>query len=158
MKLYEIDQAIENLIDDETGEVLDLDAFLNLKMERDRKIENMALWVKNMTAEAKAYKEEKEAFAARERATKNKLERVKKYLSTILGNQKFSTSKVAISFRKSESVEVDDTFLEWAKKNADDLLRYKEPEIDKKAIKEALKNGKEIKGAYLKENQSIQIK
>ena len=147
MKLYEIDQAIENLIDDETGEVLDLDAFLDLKMERDRKIENMALWVKNMTAEAKAYKEEKEAFAARERATKNKLERVKKYLSTILDNQKFSTSKVAISFRKSESVEVDDTFLEWAKKNADDLLRYKEPEIDKKAIKEALKNGKEIKGA-----------
>lgn len=158
MKLYEIDQAIENLIDDETGEVLDLDAFLDLKMERDKKIENMALWVKNMTAEAKAYKEEKEAFAARERATKNKLERVKKYLSTILDNQKFSTSKVAISFRKSESVEVDDTFLEWAKKNADDLLRYKEPEIDKKAIKEALKNGKEIKGAYLKENQSIQIK
>ena len=42
MKLYEIDEAILNCIDTETGEIIDADQLDKLTMERDTKIENVA--------------------------------------------------------------------------------------------------------------------
>ena len=45
MTLYEIDQSIIGLMN-EDGEIADLDAFEALQMERDEKIENIALWIK----------------------------------------------------------------------------------------------------------------
>ena len=65
MKLYEIDQAIESLIDQDTGEVSDFDVFMDLQMAREAKIENVALLIKNLTAEAEAIKAEKNALAER---------------------------------------------------------------------------------------------
>ena len=41
LSLYHIDQALEALIDPETGELLDYDAVEQLQMDRERKIENM---------------------------------------------------------------------------------------------------------------------
>lgn len=158
MKLYEIDQAIESLIDPETGEIMDYEAFANLQMARETKIESMALWVKNLRAEAAAIKAEKNNLATREKSANSKVERLEKYLGELLGGEKFQTPKVVVSFRKSESVQLDDAFMEWAKKEADDLLRNKDPEPDKTAIKAALKAGREIEGACLAENISIQIK
>lgn len=40
----------------------------------------------------------------------------------------------------------------------EDFLRYKEPEINKTAVKEALKAGEKIPGAELGRTQSIIIK
>lgn len=54
MTLYEIDQAIQGLVDPETGELMDYEAFAALQMDRDAKIENMALWYKDLMADAKA--------------------------------------------------------------------------------------------------------
>ena len=54
MSLYHIDQELENLIDQETGEVLDFDAFEALQMAWDAKIEGVLCWTKNLAAEAKA--------------------------------------------------------------------------------------------------------
>ena len=64
--LFEIDQAILATIDFETGEILDTDALEALQMEREAKLENIALWVKNLMSDAAAYKAEKEAFEKRE--------------------------------------------------------------------------------------------
>ena len=47
MTLYEIDSSLMSLVDEETGEILDKEAFDAVVMERDTKIENVALWVKN---------------------------------------------------------------------------------------------------------------
>ncbi len=158
MNIYQIDEAILNLIDPETGEIMDYDAFVELQMARETKIENMALWIKNLTAEAAAIKAERDALAEREKAAKNRAEGLKKYLAQILNGEKFSTPRVAISYRKSTAVEVDDGFLDWAKKNADQYLRYKEPEVDKTALRDAIKAGQEFEYARLIENQSLQIK
>lgn len=158
MKLYEIDQAIESLINPDTGEIADFDVFMDLQMEREAKIENVALLIKNLTAEAEAIKAEKNALAEREAATKNKVERFKSYLKDILCGEKFSTPKVAISFRKSAAVEVDDGFVEWAKEHAGGLLKYSEPCVDKTAIKTAITNGETVEMARVVENQNIQIK
>lgn len=158
MKLYEIDQAIESLIDQDTGEVSDFDVFMDLQMAREAKIENVALLIKNLTAEAEAIKAEKNALAEREASTKNKVERLKNYLKDILCGEKFNSPKVTISFRKSASVEIDDGFVEWAKTHADHFLKYTEPGIDKTAIKSALMTGAELKMARIVENHNIQIK
>lgn len=161
MTLYEINQAILDTIDPETGEIVDVDKLSELQMEREQKLEGVALWVKNLNAEAEAYKAEKEAFAEREKAAKNKAESLKKWLSYALNGEKMSTQKVAISFRKSESVEIEDEerVITFAQKNGrDDLLRYTAPAVNKTAIKAVIKTGKQIPGAVLVEKQNISIK
>ena len=62
MKLYEIDEQILGCIDAETGEIIDADMLNALQIERDAKIENVALWIKDLKAEAEAYKAEKQAY------------------------------------------------------------------------------------------------
>lgn len=158
MKLYEIDREIESLVDPATGEILDFEAFSALQMERETKIENMALWSKNLTAEADAIKTEKNALAEREKTTRNKADSLKRYLSQLLSGEKFATPKVAVTFRKSSAVEIDDSFAEWAKANADHLLKFAEPTVDKTAVRDAIKSGAVLDGARLVESQNIQIK
>ena len=70
------------------------------------------------------------------------------------------TIRNKISFRKSESVLVADegAFIAWAMKNRDDLLTYKDPTINKTAIKKALSSGEEIEGAVIENKLNIQIK
>ena len=145
MTLYEIDTALTALIDPETGELLDYDAFDALQMERDRKIEGMGLWVKEMTAEAAAIKAEETALKDRREKLERKRDRLKVYLDTALGGHGFSTARVAISYRaKPQHVELEPEFVEWAKEHNDELLRYKEPEADKAAVMAALKAGEKI--------------
>lgn len=152
--LYDINQAILECLDMETGELIDPERLEQLTMEKDQKIENVACWIKNLTAEAAAYKAEKAAFAEREAQALKKADALKKWLSDALAGQKFSTAKCAVSFRKSEAVMVDDINLIPA-----EMLRVKTTyEPDKTAIKNAIKSGREINGCMLVENSNIQIK
>ena len=52
MKLYEIDNAIYECVN-EDGEVIDPEKLEELQMERDKKIEGIACWIKELAAEAK---------------------------------------------------------------------------------------------------------
>lgn len=157
MTLYEIEQAILDTVDMETGEIIDCEKLDALTMERDQKIENIALWVKNLEADAKAYKEEKDSFAQKQKAAENKVKSLKEYLSRFLAGTTYKSTKVNIGFRKSESVDVFslESLIEYG--NAD-YLKYKEPEADKTAIKAALKSGANIPGCILVESNNIQIK
>ena len=65
MTIYEIDQAIMNCVDAETGEIIDTERLDKLQMERDAKLENVACWIKDLKAEAEALKAEKQALADR---------------------------------------------------------------------------------------------
>lgn len=158
MKLYEIDNAILECVDLETGEIIDPHKLSSLQMERDAKIENVACWIKDLKAEAEAIKQEKQALAERQKVAENKADSLKKWLAYALDGQNFSTSKCAVSFRKTESVEVTPDGLENLKAMRDDLLKYKEPEPDKTAIKQALKSGLSVRGVQLVQNTSTIIK
>lgn len=147
-----------NCIDEETGEVVDIEALNNLSMEREIKIENLACWYKNLMADAEALKAEKNAFAEREKAAKNKAESIKRYLSSVLDGEKFTTSKCALSFRKSESVEVLDMDAFMSDDKAENYLKYAEPTVNKTELKKALKSGETFKGVLLSSNNNIQIK
>ena len=145
MTLYEIDQKIMELIDTETGELLDVEAFDASRMERTQKIENVALWAKNLAAEAAAIKGEIESLTARKNAAERRVERLKAYLAYALNGERFSTPRCAISFRRTKSCVPSDGFVEWAQAhNRDDLLTYKPPEPSKTAIKAALESGQDV--------------
>lgn len=152
--LYEINEAIMACVDTETGEIVDIEQFDSLLMERTEKVENIALWIKNLAADALAYKAEKEAFAAREKQAQAKIESLKRYLASALEGKKFSTAKCAISFRRSEQVEIMD-----AANIPEDFLTHKETVTpNKTAIKEAIKAGQEVSGCRLVENINPTIK
>ena len=158
MKLYEIDEAILNCIDTETGEIIDADQLDKLTMERDTKIENVACWIKDLKADAEALKAEKQALSERQRVAENKAESLKKYLAYALDGKKFSTAKCAVSFRSTESVEVTTEGLNNLMKEHDELLTYKAPEPNKTAIKQAIKDGLNVAGVQLVQNISTIIK
>ena len=158
MKLYEIENAILDCIDLETGEVIDTERLDALQMERDAKIENVALWIKDLKAEAEAIKAEKMALAERQRVAENKAESLKNWLAYALDGQKFSTARCAISFRKTEKVEISDVGMIRLMKEHDELLTYKDPEPNKTAIKQALKDGLNVQGVQLVQNMSTIIK
>lgn len=158
MKLYEIDNAILDCIDMETGEVIDIEKLNELQLERDTKIENVACWIKDLKAEAEAIKAEKQALAERQKVAENKVESLKKWLAYALNGEKFKTAKCAVSFRKSESVEVTDAGIKSLMKEHDELLTYKAPEPNKTAIKQALKDGLNVDGVQLVHNTSTIIK
>ena len=152
MKLYEIEQAMIDCVDPETGEIINEEKMDALHMAKEEKIENICLWIKNLQAEALALKTEKDNFAERERVTKNKIESLKKYISHVLDGQKFETTKVKVGYRKSESLEILESAI-----IPDNFLKIK-TEVDKAGLKKAVKDGLEIEGVYLAENRNISIK
>ena len=161
MTLYEIEQAILECCDMETGEVIDPAKLDALQMERTAKLEGVALWIKNLEADIAAYKAEMASFAERRKVAENKLDGLKRYLTQALGGQKFQTPKCAVSFRKSVAVEIADeaAFKAYAVANGHaDLLTIQEPKISLTGVKNALNDGAELPGAALVERQNIQIK
>lgn len=165
MKLYEIANdylALMQAIDDEEiPEEAIADTLEAITGEIEVKADNIACLLKNIDADVKAIKEEEKRLAERRKAKEKAHERLKQYLSDVLqrtGINKIETARNNISFRKSESVEVDESFVTWALEYRDDLIKFGEPTADKTAIKKALKDGAEIVGAQLVVNQNIQIK
>ncbi len=153
MNLYEIDEQIMNCIDEETGELFDIEKFQSLQLARETKIENVCLWIKNLKASAEALKAEKNALAERQKATEHKMESLKRFMAQYLNGMKFETAKVQVSFRKSESVEISEGAV-----IPEDFLKHKEPDIDKAGLKKAMKEGQTFEGVSIAVNNNIQIK
>lgn len=164
MNLFDINNNIRAFLDklyssvDETGEIAqgDWEALNELTEARDTKIENICLYIKEKQAEADVLKAEAEKLTARAKSAQKKADRLKDYLSMNLQRERqmdFETSRVKISFRRSEVVSIVEDYLpkKYFAKNV--TLTP-----DKKTIKELLKAGKSIKGATLIERQNIQIK
>lgn len=151
--LYEINQAILDCLDPETGEIID-DRISDLLMEKEQKLENIALWIKNLQADIQMFKAEKEAFEERQKAAEKKLASLMQYLTDNLKGEKFSTGKCAVSFRKSDRVEVYNDAL-IPKKYLTKKVTFAP---DKNAIKALLKSGQKVGGCRLVENLNPQIK
>lgn len=161
LKLYEIENAITELVDLETGEILDVEAFEALSMERDSMIEGMACWYKNLAAEVNAIKEEENALAARRKSCEKAAARLKEHLTHFLGGANFKTARVSLSWRSSEAVEfVDETaFIEaMAAAGRTEFLKFSAPEVSRKAVKEAIEAGEILEGASIVKRNNIQIR
>lgn len=160
MNLYEINEklqeAFEACVDQETGEIINedvLEVFKQLQLDRDEKIENICLYIKNLLADANALKAEKDMFAKRQKCAENKAESLKGYLQKFLAGEKYKSDRAVVSYRKSEAVKVTDLT-----KIPLEYMTMADPAPNKTAIKAALKKGEEIEGAELVTKQNMSIK
>lgn len=159
MKLYEIDAAIDNLFDPETGEITDPEAWDALQMEREKKLENIACLYKSLKAEETALKEEEDSFRDRRRAVANRAENIKGFLERSLAGDKLKTTRCMVSYRASEAVQISDptAFVGWAIQNGRTEL-LKQPEINLTAVKSMLKGGEESAFATICQRQNMQVR
>lgn len=155
MTLYEVEDAILECVDTETGDILDVEKLEALEMERDKKISNIACWVKELRSDAAGIKAEKDALDKRMKAKENLADRLSNYLQNFLNGAKFEDSRCAISYRKSESTEIADGL---DLNTLPDDCKKITVTANKTAIKEALKGGAKIDGCALVVKNNIQIK
>lgn len=160
--LYSISEemhAILNAIEAADGEMTpELDAALTITQEQfASKSEDYGKAILNLEAMAAAAKAEKDRLAALQKYYENVRTRLKERLEETmdaLGIPKVETPTMRLSLRRSVATVVDDV-------NAlpDDLKTTKvEVVADKTAIKKAIQEGREVDGAHLVENVSLQIK
>lgn len=160
--LFDISKALvaawDAAVDPDTGEISEdsYSVIEQLEMERDAKIENVGCWIKNLEADAAAIKAEAKAMNDRAKAAEKKAEGLRSYLAAVLAGEKWSSPKVAISWRKSVAVEIDEAELPELPEQY--VRRKVSVEADKTAIKEALKAGESIEGCRLVEKNNISIK
>ena len=162
LKLYEIDQAILDCVDMETGEILDSEKLDALQMEREAKLEGVALWVKDLKAEAEAVKAEADKLNARKKALDNKIDSIKAWLLYALGGEKLKTPRCNVYQTHSQKVVIDDekAMIDMLMSSpfGEKFLRMKEPEIDKNALRDSMKQGYEYEFAHLEETESVVIR
>ena len=154
-KLYEINAAIEECIDMETGEIIAPEKLETLQMDKREKLRNIAFVALNAAADAKAYEEQKKKFAVREKAAKATVAWAKATLAHELGGRAMKEAEFSISYRKSEAIEVADGAIE---KLPDEFKVFAPPRANKEALKEAIKNGAVFEGVQVVEKSNIQIK
>lgn len=163
MKLYEINQAIADVIetgysiDEDTGEVLFDEADLNaLNMAFNDKLEACALYTKGLEAEAEAIKAEEKRLAERRRRLERRSERMRGYILRHLAevpDRKLSTARCELRTRKSQRVEVVNE-----EQLPIDFLNEKLVRTpNKAAIKKAIKLGETVPGAALVEVENLQL-
>lgn len=163
--LYEIDKNLYQLlefdmvVDEETGEILfeesDID---NLLLSRDEKIENTGCYIKNLLSDIEQLKAEEKSLKERRQTKEKKVERLKKYLADsmlLFGDKKFETPRVALSFRKSKQVEIDEGVV-----LPEEFIKVKvEKSPDKTKLKDAiLKQGESFEGVRIIEKENLQLK
>ena len=176
MKLYEIPDMIQQFLDaydagDVPEEAFD-DTLESLTGDFAQKLDDCACAYKGLLAEA-------DALAARYKAKKAQADRMVAYMDKQLKRAaglgvkpaKLETARNVLSYRTSEAVDVPDveSVVLWIQAhdheeingvavNQDDLLKYKEPELSKTALKTALKAGLIVPGATVKTSFNLQIK
>ena len=169
MNLYEIKENIENFlssndfVDSETGEINETALIKLNELEETEtvKLEGIGCYIKNLLSESESIKSEIDNLKTRAENKTKKAESLKNYISDYLltvGKYNFETSKISLSFRKSKALEItdQDEAFKFAEKH--ELLKYKEPEIDKKGLKALIESGVKVKGAEVIEKKNIQVK
>ena len=164
MKLYEISADYAKLMEAiENGEIPEeaiADTLEGIEGAFDDKIDNIACIIKDYIGDIEKLKAEETALAKRRKSLEKSKDWLIQYISNALivaGKKEFTTTRNKITFRPSEAVVVDDTFIDWAMKNRKDLLSA-EVKINKDAIKAALKNGELLDGAMIEKRMNIQVR
>lgn len=171
MTLYDYSSDFAELFDrfdemqgDEDLEQAWFDTLESIECDFMDKAENIAAYIKSLNAYADTLKAEEKHLAERRRAKENRADRLKKYLLECMEKAhigRIDRPMASVSVRNNaESPRFSDEnkFITWARENADELLRYKPPEIDKTAVKKYLQDGGELDGVTLERSKSVTIK
>ncbi|MBE5750569.1 MAG: siphovirus Gp157 family protein [Clostridiales bacterium] len=148
MRLYEIDanlRALWTKIAEQDGEITeeDMQALNELELAKNDKLEGYGVIIREMKSEIDECDAEIKRIKDIADKKKNAMERLKKALQDfMISNEidKYESVKVKLSFRKSQSLEIEEGAI-----LPDILMRIKR-EPDKTAIKEFIINGGELQG------------
>lgn len=135
------------------------DTLESLSGELEVKAQSVAHVVRSIEASAAAMLQWAREAQDRARAAQARADHLRDYLSAALlgcGIQRVEGPGIALSFRKSSAVVIDEPALLPAQ-----YLRQPEPPPpapDKRALGDALKNGADVPGAHLESRLNLQIK
>lgn len=153
-------QMVERLMDTNDDEQVIADTIEAESFPLEVKAQNVAYAIRTMEATASAIKDAEKQMADRRKAIENRAQRIREYLQTcmeIAGKSKIECPHFALAIKTNPpSVDVFEPGLipaEYMK-----LPEPPAPTIDKVAIKEAIKAGKEVPGALLVQAKRLEIK
>jgi len=149
-------QELMNQIETDDGEISeeDMRTVVQLHTESTEKLKSMCGFIRYLEHGISACKAEKDRINCMQKAAENKLARVKEYLTPFVRDKgRINMDTFSLSVRKSVSVELEPGF-----DNPYFCKVVKEFVPDKRAIKEALKNDEQIKGAQLVTGFHLQVK
>lgn len=169
MTLYEISAQYQEFLqlvaEGEIPEEAVADTMEGLDGVFEEKADNIACYIKNLRAEARALKEEIDALKERMEGKAHRADRLQDALLWAMqgsGKEKIETARNLLRIKKNPprvAIEDEAAFAGWAQANGrEDYLRYTPPSPNKTAIMEALKGGAEIPGAALERGQSLVIR
>ena len=169
MKLYEVNQAIEDifeqLVDPDTGEVLADEALMaqleDLQLERNRILEYLAKLVLNTRAQAASLKEEERRLKERRAMLERKDERLMSILDRECHGEKTDCGVATVCYRKTTKVDVSDdaSAISWLIENGyPQCYKVPAPEISKTEVKKLLATGAEIPGVALVQDYSCSLR
>lgn len=152
----EIEEVLETLVDDTTGEINEemYDKLNQLNIDRDNKIENCILYAKSLKADGESIEEEAKALIERAKQKFNKAERILGYVEFTLNGAEFETAKCRVTYRPSQTVEIvnesaiPDKYLKVTTTSRPDRM----------AIKKVLKDGGLVPGTVLVDHKRMQVK
>lgn len=158
-------QAILSMLDQEEPDLQAVaDTLEGLAGEIEEKADNLATVIKEYTYLSDSLKTEADRLAKRAKAAKSRAEWLSQYLQKnmeAVGKQKIETPRNSLSIKKTPAAvkfSDENAFLAWATLDHEEYIRQKAPEIDKTAVKNALKEGKELPGVTLEQGQKLYIK
>lgn len=165
MKLYELAEQYNALLemDDLPDDAL-ADTLEAIGGEFEDKADGIACMIKEAKAASAAIKAEIDALDARRKAKDSLARRLSDYLlqqMQAVGRQKIETARNCVTVaKKAPSLKIDDenAFIVWAALDHDEYIKYKSPEIDKTAVRDAIKGGKDIPGARLEGGYRLAVK
>lgn len=129
----------------------------------DDKAVQLALYIKSLSAEAEAIKAEKLALEKRQREANRRIERLTEYVKQnmqAICRDYIEDPRVKIVLKLNPASVVipnEKEFIENSKQKFPELIRTKY-EVDKTAVKNALKSGKDIPGASLMRSEVVKFK
>lgn len=153
MNIFNEEDLMSMCIDIDTGEFNEA-MFEGLRIERDRKIENIAIWVLEDEAMAKSIKEQENKLKERREILEQRIEKRKEFLRYISEGKKLKTDRVTVSYRTSKAVKIT---------NEEIIpIKYKTVKtavsVSKDDIKKDLQAGKTVEGAELETRVSTLVK
>ncbi len=140
------------------------DTLEGIEGEFDEKAESIAVYIKQLKAEANILKLEKSAIAKRQSQKEREVEKLVAYLLNAMkaiGRSKVDMPHAVVSIRNNApSLIVDNEaeFVSWAQENNDSLLEYIMPKVKKNDVKKLCKNGEAIPFVHMESKQSLSVK
>lgn len=162
--LYELNAEFNQLWmlleDEEVDEEMVIGAFETATEDLTVKLENCCKYIKNIDAEIAGLKAEEERLYARRKAKENAVKRLKELMKLAMntaGEKKLPCGTFTVSVQNNPpSVIMDEQFIENI---PEDYLKYRDPEIDKKKLKDHLEKGIAPEGiAHLEVSSSVRIR